>query len=398
MREATRAQLEVEDGQVLVGMVGRLVAEKGILEFVEAAKALDDRYVLVVAGPHDPDKADSLTRDLMHQGEESGIRFLGMREAVEHLYGAFDMFVLPSHREGFPRAAMEAAACGLPVIATDIRGCRQVVEHGVNGLLVPLRDVPELVMAITKLGDDHELRRDMGAAAVEKARAEFDERDVVQTVIDAYRDVARDKGLSWAMTAGAGTVTTRKADVGDIRDLAELHKRTISSGFLSSLGTAFLALLYRTLIQDEESRAFVAECGGAVVGFIAGTVDTGAFYRRFLRRHGAVAAVRLVPSLVRPRTLRRIYETLRYGSDGGRADAELLAMAVAPRARRKGVGRRLVTSLQEWADEMDITTMKVVVGVENADAIRLYESCGFVDGRTIEVHPGTSSWELVWSA
>jgi glycosyltransferase involved in cell wall biosynthesis len=105
-----------------------------------------------------------------------------------------DIFVLPSHREGFPRAAMEAAATGLPIVATDVRGCRQVVEHEVTGLLVPVRDPAALAEAIARLGDDPARRVAMGKAAIERAREQFDEEKVVELVLATYREVARRKG------------------------------------------------------------------------------------------------------------------------------------------------------------------------------------------------------------
>jgi glycosyltransferase involved in cell wall biosynthesis len=97
------------------------------------------------------------------------------------------VFVLPSHREGFPRAAMEAAASGLATVATDIRGCRQVVDDGVTGILVPLRAPIALAAAIRALGEDEARRVAMGVAAVARARANFDERRIVETVLDSYR-------------------------------------------------------------------------------------------------------------------------------------------------------------------------------------------------------------------
>jgi glycosyltransferase involved in cell wall biosynthesis len=96
---------------------------------------------------------------------------------------------------------MEAAASGLPVIATDVRGCRQVVDHDVTGLLVPVRDAAALTAAIIALGDDPARRRRMGGAAVERARASFDERRVVDIVLDTYRRVAGRKRLSDVIAA-----------------------------------------------------------------------------------------------------------------------------------------------------------------------------------------------------
>ena len=98
--------------------------------------------------------------------------------------------------EGFPRAAMEAAAMGLPIVATNIRGCRQVVDDGVNGYLVPVLDAYALASALGKLGEDPAERRRAGAASRAKARSDFDERAVVEIVMATYERVATEKGLT----------------------------------------------------------------------------------------------------------------------------------------------------------------------------------------------------------
>ena len=97
-----------------------------------------------------------------------------------------DLFVLPSHREGFPRSAMEATACGVPVVATDIRGCRQVVDHGRTGLLVPVRDAAALAEAMATLAADPARRQAMGLRRP-RAEAEFDDRRVIARTLDIYR-------------------------------------------------------------------------------------------------------------------------------------------------------------------------------------------------------------------
>lgn len=396
-RVSLREELGAAEDEVVVGMVGRLVAEKGVPELIAAAKQLGDGYRVVVVGPLDPDKPDALAPELIEEGERAGVRFLGMRRDVDLLYGAFDLFVLPSHREGFPRAAMEAAASGLPVVATDIRGCRQVVDEGVNGLLFPKGDVASMVDAIRQVGGDLAVRERMGAASAVKAAADFDEQRVVEKVMDAYMDLARERGLAWAALSEAPEPIVRPARIEERRAIAELHKRAIGSGFLSSLGVGFLSLLYRALIDSPDAAVFVAESRGVVVGFIAGTADTGDFYRSFLRSNGPEAVVRLAPAMIAPATLKSVYETLRYGSEDPRAPAELLSMAVAPAARRMGLGRKLVERLLEWADERAIDSMKVVVGAGNSGAIRLYNACGFLDGRDIEVHEGSPSKEFIWT-
>ena len=192
-RRQARADLGVDGDAVVVGTVARLVWQKGFRELFVAAERIRDTHphvVFVVVGGSDPDKADAIPPEELAAARRRGrIVFVGGRDHMEHVYPAFDLFVLPSHREGFPRSAMEAAASGLPVIATDIRGCRQVVSHGQSGLLVPLHDPVRLAAAIGELAVDPALRRRMGTEGRRKAEAEFDDRAVVSKTMDAYERV-----------------------------------------------------------------------------------------------------------------------------------------------------------------------------------------------------------------
>ena len=143
VRAAVRSELGIAPDALVVGAIGRLVVEKGYRELFAAWETLRTEHpdaVLVVVGPSQPDKADGLDQATLDAAEAIGVRFTGMRDDVERIYHALDVYALLSHREGFPRSAMEAAACGLPIVATDIRGCRQVVDHDRTGLLVPPRD------------------------------------------------------------------------------------------------------------------------------------------------------------------------------------------------------------------------------------------------------------------
>ena len=173
--------------------MGRLVWEKGYRELFTAAAALRERrpeLKIVIVGETDHDKADAVTQaDIDAAARESGVRFLGHRDDVEDLYAAFDFYVLASHREGFPRSAMEAAAMGLPIVATDIRGCRQVVDDGRTGVLVGRRDAASLTAAIERLGANGDLRARMGAAAREKARVEFDQQRVIDITLGVYDEL-----------------------------------------------------------------------------------------------------------------------------------------------------------------------------------------------------------------
>lgn len=175
---------------VVFGVVARLVSEKGLREVFAAAERVRQGFSqarFVVIGPYDPEKSDALSPQMVQRAEnEIGIVFLGRRDDVERLYPAMDAYILASYREGFPRSAMEAAASGLPIIATDIRGCRQVVEDGATGLLVPPRDPRGLVRAIERLLLEPETRSSMGRAGRQKAINEFDQQRQIDITLDIY--------------------------------------------------------------------------------------------------------------------------------------------------------------------------------------------------------------------
>jgi glycosyltransferase involved in cell wall biosynthesis len=202
-RAHTRASLGIAPDALVVGFVGRLVAEKGVLELFEAVAALARRdVVLLVIGPLDVDKADALTPNHL-RARFPGVRavFTGMRDDLPDLYGAMDIFALPSWREGYPRSAMEAAAMALPLVVSDVRGCRQVCDHGENGLRVQVRDAAALQAALVSLLADPVLRARMGRAGRALAVQRFDERSVFVAVERTYKRLlagsSRAPGRRW---------------------------------------------------------------------------------------------------------------------------------------------------------------------------------------------------------
>ena len=399
-RRSVRSSLGVRDDQVLVGIVGRLVAEKGYPELVDAAAKLGDRFAFVAIGPDDPEKADALGADFHDRAAAAGMRTLGMRTDVDELYHAMDVFVLPSHREGFPRAAMEAAAMGLPVVATDIRGCREVVAPDVNGQLVPVRDPEALSAAIAEIGGDDAVRRRMGAASRERALRLFDERKVVHTVFATYHGIAVRKGVAAVASSPPPMVEpfVRPAEDRDIPYLARLHMEAISTGFLPQLGSGFMERLYAAMLAWEGSEIHVADGAWRPVGFVAGVTDVGAFYKHFLRHHALSAGLAAAPRLIRPSIVRRAWETLSYPGEHGGVRAELLAMAVTPEARRRGLAGRLGLAMLEGLEARGERRVKVVVGADNHVAIAAYEKMGFVRSGSVEVHAGEQSEVLTWEA
>ncbi len=150
----------------------------------------------MVVGPTEAGKADQLTEAEVAEATADGVRLVGFSARPERYYAAADLFVLASHREGFPRAAMEASAMGLPAIATDIRGCRQVVDDGVTGLLVPVKDADGMESALRLLLNDPARRHTMGAAAAQQARDRFDQQHQIDLTLDTYRRLLPERAPS----------------------------------------------------------------------------------------------------------------------------------------------------------------------------------------------------------
>ena len=190
-RARVRHELGVGPSQVLVGGVGRVVGEKGVHEFAAMARALHDQARFVWVGPSDPDKPDG---DIGHL---EGVEWLPARSDMPALYSALDVFVLPSYREGFSRSSMEAAACGVPMVLSDIRGCREIGEDGTHLLLVPPGDAVALTAAVARLVGDPGLRDELATRARTRAQSAFDQSVVVQSSFATYAEVARRRSLGW---------------------------------------------------------------------------------------------------------------------------------------------------------------------------------------------------------
>lgn len=196
---AQRQRLGIDPQVPVIGMVGRLVWEKGYREFFDAIAELrqtvDAPFEVVVVGPTDVEAPGAVDQKTIDELTGLGVRFLGSRDDVDRLLHVFDVVALPSYREGFPRAAMEASAAGVPVVATDIRGCRQVVSPGETGLLVEPRSSSSLAAALRTLLADEVLRNRLGGAAARRARAEFDQDRVIARTLAVYRTLLADRGL-----------------------------------------------------------------------------------------------------------------------------------------------------------------------------------------------------------
>jgi lipopolysaccharide/colanic/teichoic acid biosynthesis glycosyltransferase len=195
--EALRRELGLTTDDLVVGFVGRLVVEKGVLELFDAIRMLKDRFPrirLVMVGPVDSARADAIRpATAASYGIAAHTIFTGYRHEVPELYALMNICVLPSHREGMPRSPMEAAAMGIPCVATAIRGCREVVRNGETGLLIPVGNATALADGIAHILGDQPAALRMGARARQVARESFDERLVFERVKHAYDRLLRER-------------------------------------------------------------------------------------------------------------------------------------------------------------------------------------------------------------
>jgi len=188
---ARRLRLGLRPDDFVVGYVGRLVREKGILDLLRAFEEFSQFHaharLLIIGAPEVASQKDSLKEaDLNSWSRRIRVTFAGYRPNVEELYPVMDAFVLPSYREGLPRALVEACIAGVPVIATNIRGNREVVQDGITGLLYAAGDTGALVRCLDSVFRDRSAARGRAAAAQSTALARFDEELVFDRVEQAY--------------------------------------------------------------------------------------------------------------------------------------------------------------------------------------------------------------------
>jgi len=169
----------------------RLIREKGTAELLQACYRLWDSGIdvdLLVAGSLDSGNRSSLNMDELQELQANPrIRFLGHVEDMKALYEASDIVILPSWREGLSRALVEAAAMERPIITTDVPGCRDVIEHGCTGILVPLRDCRSIELAVLLMIQNPDLARRFGKAARKKVFAEFQVSLVNDSTLAQYQ-------------------------------------------------------------------------------------------------------------------------------------------------------------------------------------------------------------------
>lgn len=179
------------DKKIRVVLLGRMLKDKGVLEFIRAANALKEKYdgviEFVLAGGIDNFNPAAISDETLYKlCDGKYIRWIGHQKNVIEIYGHADIVCLPSYREGLPKSLVEAMAIGCPIITTDAIGCRECVEEGVNGYLVPIGDHIILAQRIETLALNKELRIRMGNNSREKMVKEMSLSKVIKMTFDFY--------------------------------------------------------------------------------------------------------------------------------------------------------------------------------------------------------------------
>jgi glycosyltransferase involved in cell wall biosynthesis len=191
-------------GPVTAAFVGRLLDDKGLRTLVAAHQILAQRgqpVELLIAGEPDPANPASIPVDEIESWSRlSGIELLGQVDDIRAVWKRAHIAVLPSRREGLPKSLLEAAACGKPIVATDVPGCREIARPGENALLVPVDDPPALADAIDQLARNQDLRRRFASAGRHLVEAKFSAAHIGRETVALY---ARLLGARAPLPAGA---------------------------------------------------------------------------------------------------------------------------------------------------------------------------------------------------
>lgn len=184
--------VEISGNSVTVMLVARMLRDKGVEEFFSAANQLKKQNIqarFVLVGDTDPENPSALSIEKLEQWQSTGIiEWWGKQKNMTEVYKQAQIVVLPSYREGLPMVLLEAAACALPIVATDVPGCREIVIDGENGILVPVKDINALAKAMKDLIISSGLRKQMGEKGRILVEKEFSIDRVITETLNLYKN------------------------------------------------------------------------------------------------------------------------------------------------------------------------------------------------------------------
>ena len=181
-------------------LIARLIKDKGVLEYIEAIKIIKERYnnaEFQILGPIESLNRTVISKEELRKWTETGlISYLGSTDAVEDVISQCDCVVLPSYREGLPRSLLEAGAMERPVIATDVSGCRDIIDDGINGFLCKVKNSQDLADKISLMMNlTNDQRSIMGKAGRAKVLEKFDENIVLNKYLVSIEEVFYEKSI-----------------------------------------------------------------------------------------------------------------------------------------------------------------------------------------------------------
>jgi glycosyltransferase involved in cell wall biosynthesis/O-antigen/teichoic acid export membrane protein len=300
VRQRIRASAGIPSGSLVLGYVGRLARDKGVREMVEAWAEIRREYPhlhFLLVGP--PDRRDPVEEvDLELLRSDSRVHLVGYQEDVAPYFAAMDIFIMPSHREGFGVTNIEAASMSLPVVSTAIPGCVDSVLDGTTGLLVPARNPAILAEAIRRYVDDPRLRNAHGKAGRNRVCEEFSQDRVWKALHSRYISAVEQRGrpndsqglvgklvragywsllgavLSRGLTFVAAVVLARMLDIRGFGEFSIIQSTLSFLGVFSIAGFAVTATKYvaqhRSIDQPGTSQyitiaLLLAVCSGVFV-------------------------------------------------------------------------------------------------------------------------------------
>ncbi len=182
-------------GDFIFTFIGRMVREKGVFELVEAFKRIVGEYphakLLLIGGFLESERDQESFHQLLKEFEHVNIKYLGLRNDIPLLLRASDVFILPSHREGLPRSIIEAMAMKKPIIATNIRGCREEVFNNENGFLVEKCNVDELTFSMKEMIMNTNMVQQFGMRSRKIVEELFDEENVLEKQIMLFKNLSK---------------------------------------------------------------------------------------------------------------------------------------------------------------------------------------------------------------
>jgi glycosyltransferase involved in cell wall biosynthesis len=195
-KEELRTKLNIHNTDFVFIFVGRLVGDKGINELIEAFSKINDNKVkLLLVGEYEHD-LDALFEDTIEEIQKHpNIISVGFQRDVRPYFAISNCLVFPSYREGFPNVVMQAGAMELPSIVSNINGCNEIIEEGINGTIIPVKDSSSLFESMLKMVNNEHWRCQLAGNARDKIVSRYEQHLVWDAILNEYKRLLIEKGL-----------------------------------------------------------------------------------------------------------------------------------------------------------------------------------------------------------